>query len=36
MAEAFCDKLDFVLESLQQSQEYYRDYFLRHGGGENG
>lgn len=31
MVESFCDKLEFVIDSLEHNQEFYRNYFLRHG-----
>lgn len=35
VVDGFCDKLDFVIDSLQQSQQFYRDYFIRQGGDKN-
>jgi hypothetical protein len=29
VVEGFCDKLEFVIDSLDHTQEFYRNYFLR-------
>jgi hypothetical protein len=31
VVEGFCNKLDFVIDSLEHSQKFYRDFFRHHG-----
>jgi hypothetical protein len=33
--EALCDKLEFVIDSLQQTRDFYSGYFMRLGGGDD-